>query len=262
MNAGMKMMMLSKVSNTENGGYNNNRGGQENGRQNRTDMRYDRSDMRREMRSGMDETRSAYDTYGNYDTSGTYGTYNGMNGGEDMESRFRDRQGRERYDDGRFAPRNDMYDTYEPHRMNMIGFSTDSEVGHDYHSTAEHREEKNDWHGGESMKGYARASGDIPFNKETAEEWTRSMKNEDGTKGAHWTMEQVKQVMAQRGIGMEPWAFFAILNAIYSDYSTVFKKYGVGDKLDFYVDMTKAWLDDKDAVKDKAAAYYRYVVKH
>jgi len=26
--------------------------------------------------------------------------------------------------------------------------------------------------------------------------------------------------------------------------------------------MALAWLDDKDAVQDKAAAYYRYIVQH
>ena len=32
--------------------------------------------------------------------------------------------------------------------------------------------------------------------------------------------------------------------------------------MDFYVDMASAWINDKDAVKDKAWAYFEYVVKH
>lgn len=46
----------------------------------------------------------------------------------------------------------------------------------------------------------------------------------------------------------------------------MFRKYGVGDKLDFYVDMTKAWLHDTDAVggggPEKLIAYYNAVVEH
>ena len=49
---------------------------------------------------------------------------------------------------------------------------------------------------------------------------------------------------------------------MYSDYVKASKKHGVGGNMDYYVDMALAWLDDKDAVEDKAAAYYRYVVKH
>lgn len=32
--------------------------------------------------------------------------------------------------------------------------------------------------------------------------------------------------------------------------------------MEYYVDMAKAWIDDQDAVPDKAAAYYTHVVKH
>lgn len=42
----------------------------------------------------------------------------------------------------------------------------------------------------------------------------------------------------------------------------VAKKYGLGGNAEFYADMAHAWLDDKDAVEDKAAAYYCYVVQH
>ena len=67
--------------------------------------------------------------------------------------------------------------------------------------------------------------------------------------------------MAQRGIECDPAEFYAILNSIYSDYSKVAKKYNVGGSIDFYVDMAKAFLDDKDAGPDKLAKYYQYVVR-
>lgn len=103
--------------------------------------------------------------------------------------------------------------------------------------------------------------GDCMLSRETAEKWVHGMKNEDGTTGAHWTMEQAEQVMRQHGIQCEPAEFYAALNMLYSDFCEVFKKHGV-NKIDFYADMAKAWLDDKDAVSDKLSAYYEYVVKH
>lgn len=99
------------------------------------------------------------------------------------------------------------------------------------------------------------------FSMDTARAWTKKMKNADGTQGPHWTLEQAKQIMAQRKIGYPPQCFWVILNSIYSDYSTVAKKHGLGGSLDFYVDMAKSWLDDKDAVPDKINSYYNYIVK-
>ena len=82
-----------------------------------------------------------------------------------------------------------------------------------------------------------------------------------GTHGPHWNMEQVKQVMEQREIDCDPVMFFAVLNAVYSDYYAVAKKHGV-NKMDFYADLAKAWLEDEDAVEDKAGKYFQYIVKH
>lgn len=99
------------------------------------------------------------------------------------------------------------------------------------------------------------------LNKMKAERWTANMENEDGTKGPHWTMDQTKQVQAQRNINCDPVEFYAIINSIYSDYCKVAKKHNV-NTIDFYADMAKAWLDDEDAVNDKATAYFEYIVKH
>ena len=99
------------------------------------------------------------------------------------------------------------------------------------------------------------------LTRSMAVEWTRDMKNSDGTHGPHWNMEQVQQVMEQREIDCDPVKFFAVLNAVYSDYSAVAKKHGV-NKMDFYADLAKAWLEDDDAMEDKAGKYFRYIVKH
>lgn len=98
------------------------------------------------------------------------------------------------------------------------------------------------------------------FSMDTARAWTKKMKNADGTQGPHWTLEQVKQIMAQRKIGLDPVQFWVTLNMIYSDYSPVAKKHGLGGSLDFYADLAKAFLNDKDAKPEKLARYYDAIV--
>ena len=113
--------------------------------------------------------------------------------------------------------------------------------------------------------GFARGEDDeeeMPFSEMIAEKWVRGLENDDGTKGAHWSMEQVKTLMAQKGISGDPWEYWVALNVIYSDYGKVLRKYGVGDKIDLYVDLAKSFVDDKDAAPDKLARYYQYIVKH
>ena len=99
------------------------------------------------------------------------------------------------------------------------------------------------------------------FTLPMAKAWTEKMENEDGTRGPHWSIEQAKQLMSQRSLTYDPNIFWVALNMIYSDYVKVAKKFGVGDKIDFYVDMAKAFLDDKDAGPDKLAKYYKYIVR-
>ena len=224
--------------------------------------------------------------------------YGGENG---AESRFRDRRGREHYDNGRFAParsempysgfdmrqdrsgrdgsrrggnrmpRNDMDEDDEemrgdywpmpPYTIPPYGGGDNvNEIGFERGMNA-HYESGDEMKNRRSEKEHGYAMGSNEFTHETAKEWTSSMHNEDGTKGPHWTMEQVKQVMSQRGIKHDPAVFWAILNSMYSDYCAVFKKHGVNN-MDFYVDMASAWINDRDAVKDKAGAYFEYVVKH
>ena len=100
-----------------------------------------------------------------------------------------------------------------------------------------------------------------PLTLETATEWSKRLQNEDGSTGPHWTLEQAKQLATQRSIPADPLEFWLALNLMYSDYSKVAKKHNVGGSIDFYVDMAKAFLDDKDAGPDKLAKYYEFVVK-
>ena len=99
------------------------------------------------------------------------------------------------------------------------------------------------------------------FSTETAKTWTKNMENADGTQGPHWSLEQTKQMMAQRKLSFNPSEFWVALNLVYSDFSQVAKKHGMGGSLEFYIDMAKAFLDDKDAQPDKLMHYYESIVK-
>ena len=194
-------------------------------------------------------------------------------GGYEAESRFRDRRGREHYDNGRFAP---MRSEYRPDydgpfgrserggdEVRQIGFNANwgSEMRMGSDASIPRYNEMERMPGNEAMMGgYMAEHQHRKLDEQTAMEWVRSMHNEDGSKSPHWTMDQTRQVMKQRGLDLEPVEFFAIMNALYSDYDPIFKKHGVS-KIEFYADMAKAWLEDKDAVKNKAMAYYECIVK-
>lgn len=99
---------------------------------------------------------------------------------------------------------------------------------------------------------------------ESAKRWVGSMVNADGTRGAHWTFDQVKAVMEQRSICADPIKLWVAMNAEYSDRVLCNRRYGISDdNINYYVDAAMAfWIDDKDAVEDKEAAYYEHVVRH
>ena len=98
------------------------------------------------------------------------------------------------------------------------------------------------------------------FSEQMAHKWTKGMKGAGGSKGAHWTKEQTRAVMTQHGIVCDPIKFYAVMNAMYADYSQVAKTFDI-DRPEFYAMMAKAWLEDPDAEEDKATLYFKYIVK-
>lgn len=234
--------------------------------------RYDRVENRRVSVDYEDFPRREWpmephnNAYGNMGGSEGDYTRDARNDYRGTQSRFTDDRGRKHYDNGRFAPENNMNSSYAPFgpygegnmemdhdRKNMIGFERDNEPA--YHM------DENSSGNVVDFSGEANASKHPKFTPEVAKKWVDGMENEDGTKGAHWNLEQVKQIMAQRGINEDPYTFWAVLNSVYSDDVKIAKKFNVNN-IDYYVDRACAWLKDKDAVKDKAAAYFEYVVKH
>lgn len=296
MRSGMKMLMASNRGGGS-GGRNEYGSGNSEMRQNYGGMEYGRSEMaynrggsggRNEMgygryeggSGGRNEMRGEMRRGGGrneYEMENSYGEMRGMenrsrrsgrsemrNGMdeemEDMEPESRRRFPRRR--DGTFAPRSEMreeqggrmhypmypmpiYDEEEERGMKMhrIGFEAESE-GQKYHGNI-----------------VPMRSGDKKLTREMAQEWMGGIENEDGSKGPKWGMDETKRIMKQKGIEVDPMTFWVVMNALYSDYCNVFKKHNVST-IDLYADLACAWIMDKDAVKDKAGAYYMDVVKH
>lgn len=178
----------------------------------------------------------------------------GMYGRERMDERYMPQDSRYRMDDSR-------HDGYMENRMARADYSREPERRAEYDRDSRSRmNTEKSWAGEGSIVSYEAPRSHRKLDRTMAEQWTAGMKNEDGTAGPHWNMEQVKQAMAQRSIPGDPVEFYAVLNSLYSDFGEVFKKYNL--KMDFYCDLTRAWLDDSDAVDNKAAAYFEYVVRH
>lgn len=94
-----------------------------------------------------------------------------------------------------------------------------------------------------------------PFTIYEHDSWMHKLQNEDGTDGAHWSVTETNAI---------PHAYSdvcwnATMNMMYSDYCGVARSHNV-DNVDFYADMSRAFLDDKDAGDNKLAKYYRSIV--
>jgi len=103
-----------------------------------------------------------------------------------------------------------------------------------------------------------------PLDEGTAKEWVESMENpEDKSKsGEHWNMAQTTQVLKSMKLPYDPIEFYVVMNMMFTDYYGVAKKYGQEKNADFFVELSKGWLDDKDvaAGDKKTAMYYREIV--
>lgn len=162
------------------------------------------------------------------------------------QDRHRDSRGREHYNNGRYAPRNDYRDEYTDYYddRRRIGFSYEPRMGESY--------------GGEYDRGYA--GGHDRMTREMADEWMHGLENEDGSRGAHWSYEQTKNLLEQKKIDCDPMEFYVAMNMLYSDYFKVAKKFNVNNT-EFYADLAEAFLCDKDADEDKLVRYYECIVE-
>lgn len=97
-------------------------------------------------------------------------------------------------------------------------------------------------------------------------DWVNSMYNEDGSRGAKWTIQETTEIGKNNGIDFSKISeqdWYITLNMVYSDYVMIARKYNI-DNISFYIDLAKEFLWDSDTYqgKDKLERYYRYIVNH
>ncbi len=97
------------------------------------------------------------------------------------------------------------------------------------------------------------------FSDWLLEKATKEMRNEDGTIGGHWSLEQTNQVAKSNDIrfsNFNEYDWNYVLNMIYSDY------YGaVSNDINSYIRLAIKFLEDKDAKEGKAYCYYMAMKK-
>ena len=100
------------------------------------------------------------------------------------------------------------------------------------------------------------------IGEDVAKCWVSKMQNKDGTKGEHWSMEQVANVIKEKGIKYELTDFYTVLNMMYSDYCTSIKKF-VAPEDEAMMCASMAWdfLEDVDApsASEKLTMYFHCI---
>ena len=103
------------------------------------------------------------------------------------------------------------------------------------------------------------------FTEECALKAVSKMHNSDGTKGAHWDLAQATKVAEQYGVNLKTdkynkYDWYVALNMIRSDYyKFVFTTFN-SDNIRYFVELTKAFLNDEDADEGKMWYYFKYVM--
>lgn len=92
------------------------------------------------------------------------------------------------------------------------------------------------------------------FNDWMLKQATERMKNEDGSVGPHWNLNETTEAARHHNVnfdGFNEYDWNYTMNMIYSDY------YGaVPNDVGLYIKMALRFLKDKDAPKGKALKYY------
>lgn len=103
------------------------------------------------------------------------------------------------------------------------------------------------------------------FNEECAHKAVKKMENEDGSKGPRWSIEEAERIASQYGVNLKGEKFnkydwFVALNMVRSDFYRAVINITGNDNVKHFVELTKAWLNDKDIESGKMWFYFKYVM--
>lgn len=71
-----------------------------------------------------------------------------------------------------------------------------------------------------------------------------------------WTYEQIKEVLALKGISDHCEHYYLVMNMMYNDYCNTAKMLGKTDDVDFYFSLAKDFIMDIDAKPFKVERYF------
>lgn len=223
--------------------------------------------MNRFARMLMTDGRNPYGSRGGYvrsDRRSDYDDY-AMRGNRDRRDYEDDYArgnmgGRDRNDYGDYGDMARGRDRNEDYARGGRNMGNDYASYNDYES--DYRRDRGEYYR-RDMNDYGKPK---LFSRKDMETWKSMMRNEDGTRGEHFRPEQVKHACQQTGIDCEEFGedvFCLAMNMMYSDYCKVAKKYGV-DRPEYYADLAKAFLRDKDfdgKPEEKLYLYYKTIVE-
>lgn len=94
------------------------------------------------------------------------------------------------------------------------------------------------------------------IDRRKAIEWSKVIKNEDGTIGAHWDFEQAESLMARKNLSYKPEQFFLAINLVYALLYSQFKKHGISN-IDTYIEFAESiFLNEKYNINDKLNVFF------
>lgn len=102
------------------------------------------------------------------------------------------------------------------------------------------------------------------FDEKFSHKAVEHMKNEDGTRGEHWSVEQAHKLAEQYGVNVKgdfnKYDWYVALNMVYSDFYRAVVTLTGSNNPKAFVELAKAWLMDKDVDEGKMWYYYSFVI--
>lgn len=73
--------------------------------------------------------------------------------------------------------------------------------------------------------------------------------------GQRWSCEEIKELLASKGIMDKTRCYYLVMNMMYNDYYRTAKQYNL-DVPEFYFDLSYDFINDADAKKHKVEKYF------
>jgi hypothetical protein len=148
----------------------------------------------------------------------------------------------------------------------VVDFEGSMDFNESKHSERWGNDERYDSRNSRDMRDYRDYHNAPKLSKADILRWKQKMENEDGTRGAHFDMQQIMNAAEKLNVKFDEFderEFCIAVNMMYSDYCKVARKYVAPDKeLMFFAELAKAFLEDEDApeASEKLALYYHCIV--